>query len=576
MSSVHFPPKQLHYHYLLCYYCKFSPISCKIVSSSEMASTWPAVCLLKFQKYKRMILVLVWSFSALVILNFLGISHHNNKIFNSSFNSPAIFGATTLLYPVLGWIADVYWGRYKMIRRSLWMMWLTAIAFCLVAIIPDNLPHADTVRESFNVALFVIMSLFLGGLQANILQFGIDQLPDASSADVISFSHWYIWLWHVGGIIVFFSQNCVCLQHRAFAKLLLPASLTLALCLDYIFSHWLIVEPPSENPLKLMYRVMCFSWKNKYPRQRSAFTYWEDKRYSRTDLAKQKFGGPFTTEQVEDVKTFWRILVIVIICCLFSSFYLNIQSVIEGMRYHLEDTNFKHESETSCSLYVIDCFQRMAVYHTDHFMVIISIPLYRLITVHHLFKKLSILMRMNIGFLLAWMRVFGYFSIEIVGHIKLNNTTNVTCLLESNERDYDPSNSIPLDYKWIMLPNLVYAFSVLSILSSALQFICAQSPYSMKGLLFGVSYGFLGGSVLISYFVLLPVKYIAHKVSSAKYGCGVWYLLIASILLLFMLGVTCFLNWRYKKRQRDDLQHNEHMFAINYYERYTLYNAVDS
>ncbi len=36
--------------------------------------------------------------------------------------------------------------------------------------------------------------------------------------------------------------------------------------------------------------------------------YWEDKPYSRIDLGKSKYGRPFTTEQVEDVKTFFRIL----------------------------------------------------------------------------------------------------------------------------------------------------------------------------------------------------------------------------------------------------------------------------
>ncbi len=35
---------------------------------------------------------------------------------------------------------------------------------------------------------------------------------------------------------------------------------------------------------------------------RSAFTYWEENIPSRLDLGKSRFGGPFTTEQVEDVR----------------------------------------------------------------------------------------------------------------------------------------------------------------------------------------------------------------------------------------------------------------------------------
>ena len=44
---------------------------------------------------------------------------------------------------------------------------------------------------------------------------------------------------------------------------------------------------------------------------RSAFTYCEGDIPSRIDLGKMKYGGPFTTEQVEDVKTLFRVLFIV-------------------------------------------------------------------------------------------------------------------------------------------------------------------------------------------------------------------------------------------------------------------------
>ena len=33
----------------------------------------------------------------------------------------------------------------------------------------------------------------------------------------------------------------------------------------------------------------------------------------RIDFAKEKYGGPFTTEQVEDVKTFFRVLAILVV-----------------------------------------------------------------------------------------------------------------------------------------------------------------------------------------------------------------------------------------------------------------------
>ena len=45
---------------------------------------------------------------------------------------------------------------------------------------------------------------------------------------------------------------------------------------------------------------------------RSAFTYCDDEKPTRLDFAKERFGGPFSTETVEDVKTFLRILIMLL------------------------------------------------------------------------------------------------------------------------------------------------------------------------------------------------------------------------------------------------------------------------
>ena len=282
-----------------------------------------------------------------------------------------IVGIALLVCPVFGWIADAYWGRYKMIRRSLFIMWLATIGFCLVSVIPDYFPHATTIKEVANAILLMILFLSLGGLQVNIIQFGVDQLTDASSNSITAFANWYVWVFYVNVVIAILSQKCVCSKYTAVAKLLLPACTTLALCLDYNFNHWLIKEPVSENPLKQIYRVMCYARKNKYPRQRSAFTYCDDKCYSRIDFAKQKFGGPFTTEKVEDVKTFWRMLLCFIILFLCSAFIMNVHSVSKKMRYHLY-TNIEEDNVLTCSMeHTNNCYQREALYSMSNLAVII-------------------------------------------------------------------------------------------------------------------------------------------------------------------------------------------------------------
>ena len=95
---------------------------------------------------------------------------------------------------------------------------------------------------------------------------------------------------------------------------LLPVLLlSVGLILDFCFHHTLVKEPVTVNPVSLMFKVLKYAAKHKYPVQRSAFTYCENERPTRLDYGKSKYGGPFTTEQVEDVKTFWRILLVIVV-----------------------------------------------------------------------------------------------------------------------------------------------------------------------------------------------------------------------------------------------------------------------
>ena len=72
------------------------------------------------------------------------------------------------------------------------------------------------------------------------------------------------------------------------------------------------IDQAGHNPLKKMWRVMVFALNNKHPLNRSAFTYCEENTPTRLNLGKQQYGGPFTFEEVEDVKTFFRLLLLLV------------------------------------------------------------------------------------------------------------------------------------------------------------------------------------------------------------------------------------------------------------------------
>ena len=86
----------------------------------------------------------------------------------------------------------------------------------------------------------------------------------------------------------------------------------IGLCILLWSKKHLVIDRTGQHPLKLIYMVLKYSWKHKVPERRSAFTYWEEDIPARIDLGKSKYGGPFTTEEVEDTKTFFRILLLLL------------------------------------------------------------------------------------------------------------------------------------------------------------------------------------------------------------------------------------------------------------------------
>ena len=68
-----------------------------------------------------------------------------------------------------------------------------------------------------------------------------------------------------------------------------------------------------KNPLKLIVNVLCYAAtvKRSVPIYRRSFRYGEERK-KRIELAKSNYDGIFTSEEVEDVKTFFRICLVIL------------------------------------------------------------------------------------------------------------------------------------------------------------------------------------------------------------------------------------------------------------------------
>ena len=227
-----------------------------------------------------------------------------------------------LLYPLAGWLADVKLGRYRVLKTSIWILWASSILLLIYLLVKEMSTHPFFTRDIVILPISIIYlgnTLGLAGFQANIIPFGMDQMENGSAEQYSSFIHWYYWTrnFSFGLILDYFLHSVISPCPRSHEEnsslklvvlLVEMGLLSLALLLDIFFPRVLIKTPQAINPLMMVLKVTGFVVRHRQPvGQRSALTY-ERGYYSRSDLATIPYGGPFEVEDVESVKTFWRMI----------------------------------------------------------------------------------------------------------------------------------------------------------------------------------------------------------------------------------------------------------------------------
>lgn len=117
-----------------------------------------------------------------------------------------------------------------------------------------------------------------------------------------------------------------------------------------------------------------------------------------------------------------------------------------------------------------------------------------------------------------------------------------------------------LEAPFLVIELILSALSHMLIYIAALEFICAQSPNAMKGMLIGVFYAIKGMFQLLGTIFILP--FLAWGNSNPDRGFG--YHLVNLILGFFAIVVYAIVAKRYKYRVRDEPS-REREYAEAYY-----------
>ena len=495
-----------------------------------------------------------------------------------------------LLYPLLGWLADVYFTRYKFILFS----FITMIVVAVVMITIAGLFMKFSEVRSLYVLVGLTLSIGLIGLgffKSTAIQFGMDQMLEASSDQLSNFIQWYYWSCNVGhtvalfmvmGVLECFNMcvikltvkypekidvdlhakyfSAVCIMAIIMAGLQLVCA-CVGLCLLVYYKKHFNIDRTGEHPLKLIYQVLNYAWKHKCPENRSAFTYWEEDIPPRIDLGKSKYGGPFTTEEVEDTKTFFSILLL----------------LLSLLGFHLSGHGYSvlnQLMQKQCPSHLVGLFLSEPIY-LILLTFVIGVPLYQL--TRKFFPKLrqrNMFKRLGVGLFCCVAKEIMVIVIqstmtsgECCHH--LQNSSMISCYYLSLELNINNSwlsisnftnfhcreNDIP--FLVLTIPNILQGLSYLLVFMTALEFICAQAPLRLKGLLIGIWYALLATNYLL---VGVPEWFTAMSKSWM-----IFHTIRAFCIFLSLIMYLC-VSKRYRYRLRDEVV-NEQFLVEEIYER---------
>ena len=430
-----------------------------------------------------------------------------------------MFCTVYLSFPFFGLLADVWVGRYRIISFGLLLCFLSWIMSGIGLIL--KYVHQEYAFLSFLVIAYILETIGYTSFKANIIQYNIDQLVGASAYELSAVIYW-----HSAGIPISFAVYLLgrCLIPEDYflcvTFILTGVSVSSVLVSLSLFKHQLENISLIKNPVKLIVRVLCYARKHKYPENRSALTYWEEEAPSRLDLGKEKYGGPFTMEEVEDVKTVFRVLPLLIAVVGYSLTDEVYHWVMSRLNICENNVPF-----LNCALST-----GFVTHLTSALILLIYLFIFRAC-----FLKLNhrILGRVPIGIfcgliaMISNSMIFYFFP----AHVSSRSSTCHTLYVN----------------KLLFLPQILEGLAFVFILPATIEFTVAQCPVHMRGVMVGMWLASIG----FGYALNISLKY--------PFGChneficpSYYYYMTRSILVLLTLVVFIILAKRYKNRVREN------------------------
>ena len=384
-----------------------------------------------------------------------------------------------------------------------------------------------------------LVSLGNASFLAAILPFITDQVIGATADELSALIYWYVWAdnfgfglsFTIGSLTIFPYINVIGVATAGIFAICIAAIIVS----DCLCQQWLDKTHKATNPIKLIIQVLNYTRKHSYPERCSAFTFLDEEQPTRIDFGKDKFGGPFTEEEVEDVKTVLRLLPL-LICLSFA-------------------TGIAHMSPTSL---LIDLeYTDIVLNDGIKFWLIplLFIPIHQFLLNPCFHKYFPSMLNCISAGLLLYLVGYTMLIVQNIWGVIISNDTHryLSCIEIPPRAAMWPDYYIP--WYWKLGPYLIYDTGRTIFYVVFLKFLIAQIPEKMKGLGIGLMLAF---SSLIK---LIISEWERKIVFTVCYD-------VPTVVLFVVLFVTVdVLSKRYKLRERSK-EINIHAIAEEHYERY--------
>jgi peptide/histidine transporter 3/4 len=504
------------------------------------------------------VITLVWSLVLSTTFIVLGLNYNlstaTGNISNIIFLALEIASYILLscLILVITYIGEKYL-RYRFLMFSSLALSICALGAFLGGTFCSIQPYCYilTFFGSFVCTIFSYMFFI------NIVQFGVDQLQFSPTSKVRNYIHWLMFWNRLCGIFVYsfiaiysITQTILALILLSFIAIpLLTVILTVtSLVVVCCFKKYLTIESPKFiNPFKLIWKIVKYAYKHKRPVMRSAFTYGEPPP-SRLDMAKERYGGPFTTNEVEDVKCCWNVLLLLACTFGYNNFeFFNTNIDVPVIRVRL----FYYNSTTSPEF--INYINVNAIYIAGFSTTCICILVYQFILLPFLSRYIPSMVKLiGIG--------LGFYILK-------NILLTVYFMVKDDQCTISVCSPIDIGQD-VLLPTLIICevldgMCYFLIYITGINFILAQGPRNMQSFMIGV---WLTWTNLLATLNLIWNFFCCRQI----------YYSFGTVKAIASLIIYVIVAYRYTYRQRNERSDvNERQIIEEYTERQLLNREIE-